>query len=82
MSDHQKVLKLLLNSNIDLTDSMSGQPQVENHMAILSNECSFIYSSVPLFTRDVFVLRPPVDAGTVDCTKFYTYYIFPDTFIH
>ena len=73
MSDHQKVLKLLLNSNIDLTDSMSGQPQVENHMAILSNECSFIYSSAPLFTRDVFVLRPPVDAGTVDCTKFYTY---------
>ena len=44
----------LLNPNIDLIDHVSGQPQIENHMTILSNECSPIYSSAPLFTRDMF----------------------------
>lgn len=46
--------QMLLNPNIDLIDPTSGQPQIENHMAILSNECSTVYNSSPLFTRDMF----------------------------
>lgn len=34
--------QMLSNSSIDLIDPISGQPQIENHMAMLSNEYSSI----------------------------------------